>query len=357
MAKAVDYDLGKFTFPRGWFMIAEATEVTDKPLALRFFGRDLVLYRGESGTPYLLDAYCPHMGTHLGANTTSYVVRDGAHIQGEAIRCPYHGWRFGPDGKCVEIPYGKVIPKAATIKSWPIVERMGVIFVWYDAEDDSPEFDEPNFGEWGDPAWVRWKIDHMGTMQSHPQEILDNMVDVGHFSPTHGSVDIAYFENEFNGPTVIQRFGAGHRTLVTDKKLLELVTWYTGPGILLSRMLGDFPTIMMIAHTPVDDGVIKVWHALMVKSSNAVATEDDVRAARAYQEESRLAFAQDFEIWSNKRPAFNILQVPGDGPFHKLRIWYKQFYNPREDAGIFHQRANGIYVSRGADVRRPEMVS
>lgn len=87
--------LGEFTFPRGWFMVADAQELRDTPLALRFFGRDLVLYRGKaSGKPAPLDAYCPHMGTHLGTNTTSYIVRDGVHIDGDVIRCPYHGWRL-----------------------------------------------------------------------------------------------------------------------------------------------------------------------------------------------------------------------------------------------------------------------
>ena len=49
MAKTADYDLGEFTFPRGWFMIARADEVSKKPLNLRYFGQDMVLYRGDSG--------------------------------------------------------------------------------------------------------------------------------------------------------------------------------------------------------------------------------------------------------------------------------------------------------------------
>lgn len=39
--------------------------------------------------------------------------------------------------------------------------------------------------------------------------------------------------------------------------------------------------------------------------------------------------------------------VRGDGPFDKVRIWYKQFYNPRERAGEFQNRVNGRYVTRG----------
>jgi 3-ketosteroid 9alpha-monooxygenase subunit A len=104
MATSADYGLGEFAFPRGWFMVASSDEVTDTALSVRYFGQDMVLYRGQSGRVFLVEAYCPHMGTHLAKNTTSYIVRDKEHIEGDNIRCPYHGWRFGPDGRCNDIP-------------------------------------------------------------------------------------------------------------------------------------------------------------------------------------------------------------------------------------------------------------
>jgi 3-ketosteroid 9alpha-monooxygenase subunit A len=347
MAKTAEYGLGEFTFPRGWFMVADAADLGEVPLSVRFFGKDLVLYRGKSGRVVMLDAYCPHMGTHLAKNTTSYVVRDHSHVEGDSIRCPYHAWRFGPDGQCDDIPYAKTIPKAACVRSWPVVERAGAVFVWHDPENKAPDYELPPFAEWDDPSWVRWKFDHLGQMNSHPQEILDNMVDVGHFVPTHGMKEISYFENEFQGHVARQRQGGPHRTLVTGSELLQCDTWYTGPGLLQSRMGGHYDTLMLIAHTPVDDGVIQVWHALMVKSPHAAPTPEDVAAARAYQETSRLAFAQDFDIWSNKAPCFQVLQIPTDGPFDKLRLWYKQFYNRRERAGEFLKRCEGVHRVRG----------
>ncbi|HUA90154.1 MAG TPA: Rieske 2Fe-2S domain-containing protein, partial [Steroidobacteraceae bacterium] len=67
MATTKDYGLGEFTFPRGWFMVADAAELAANPLPVRCFGQELVLFRGRaSGKPVLLNAYCPHMGTHLG---------------------------------------------------------------------------------------------------------------------------------------------------------------------------------------------------------------------------------------------------------------------------------------------------
>jgi len=348
MAKTADYGLGKFTFPRGWFMVAEASELDKGPIGVRFFGRDFALYRGKSGRVVMLDAYCPHMGTHLAKNTSSYVVRDGGHVEGDSIRCPYHAWRFGPDGKCDDIPYSSKIPKAACVKSWPVEERAGAIFMWHDEEGLEPDFPLPDMWEWDDPSYVRWKFDHMGQLAIHPQEVLDNMADIAHFIPVHGSTQATYFENEYRGPVNVQRFGAGHRTLVTDGNILETDTWYTGPAILLSRVKGSYPSLMIITHTPIEDGVTKVWHALMVKSQKEVATEEDVPAARAYQEASRLAFAQDFEIWSYKRPALQILQIPEDGPFNKNRIWYSQFYNPRAKAAAIQERINGIAPTKNA---------
>ena len=88
MATTADYGLGDYTYPRGWFMVATSEEVTTTPSAVRFFGQDMVLYRGQSGRAFLVEAYCPHMGTHLAKNTTSYVFVDKEHVEGDNIRCP-----------------------------------------------------------------------------------------------------------------------------------------------------------------------------------------------------------------------------------------------------------------------------
>ena len=64
-------------------------------LSLRYFGRELVLFRTESGEPRVLDAFCPHLGAHLG---------HGGKVQGESIRCPFHGWCFDGRGACTAIP-------------------------------------------------------------------------------------------------------------------------------------------------------------------------------------------------------------------------------------------------------------
>lgn len=346
MAQAKDYKLGPSTYPRGWFMIAPSEEADSTPRPLRYFGRDMVLYRGDSGTPRLVDAYCPHMGAHLARNTTSYIVRDGNQVEGESIRCPFHGWRFGPDGQCNEIPYSpNFIPKAGLLQTWPVVERAGIIWMWYDEENGDPAFPLPDFELWDDEAWVRWKVDVMGDIDIHPIEIVDNMADLAHMVPVHGSIDCTYFDNEFDGVVAIQRLTAGHRVLASSAASISYETWYTGPALLQSRLAGELPALMMIAHTPIDDGRVRMWHALMVQCADPAAADGGVGTARAYQEASRQTLAQDVELWSFKRPIFQPLAIPADGPVGKVRQWYGQFYNTRDEAAKIHDRLRGKIVS------------
>ena len=207
MALAADYNLGPNTFPRGWFIVAESKELDDGPLAVRFFGQDLALYRGESGKPVLLDAYCAHMGTHLTASESAMIVKNGEQIEGDSIRCPYHGWRYGPDGQVNDIPYfDGPCPKSAAIRSYPVVDNMGCIMAWYDPDGREPDYQPPMLSQWDDPQWVQWELDHLGELAIHPQEILDNMADARHLGPTHGA-PCEYFANEFKDHVYIQRQG------------------------------------------------------------------------------------------------------------------------------------------------------
>lgn len=105
--------------------------------------------------------------------------------------------------------------------------------------------------------------------------------------------------------------------------------------------------MMMICNTPVEDGVVRCWYALSVKVSDSRADDAGVSMARTYQDVALDAFAQDFELWQHKQPALTILQVPDDGPFHKGRIWHRQFYNPpRQGSGRPWARQRRAHVHR-----------
>ncbi|MBV8996043.1 MAG: Rieske 2Fe-2S domain-containing protein, partial [Pseudonocardiales bacterium] len=91
--------------PIGWFAVGLSHELRNGDVReVSALGRELALFRNSNGAVGLLDAYCPHVGTHLGA---------GGVVDGESLRCPFHRWAFAPDGTCTDIPYAKKIPPAA----------------------------------------------------------------------------------------------------------------------------------------------------------------------------------------------------------------------------------------------------
>ena len=94
-----------FPIPFGWFGVGYSDELAvGEVRAVHYFARDLVLFRNDEGEVGLLDAYCPHLGAHLG---------HGGTVEGNSIRCPFHAWAFRPNGFCSSIPYAKAFPPRA----------------------------------------------------------------------------------------------------------------------------------------------------------------------------------------------------------------------------------------------------
>ena len=109
-------------FPFGWFAVAFSHELRGGGiLTRRFMDREIVIYRTTSGLACAIEAYCPHLGTHFGY---------GGEVQGEELRCPFHGFRFSVDGSCVYSPVGDP-PPAARLGRLELREIHGVILVWH----------------------------------------------------------------------------------------------------------------------------------------------------------------------------------------------------------------------------------
>jgi 5,5'-dehydrodivanillate O-demethylase oxygenase subunit len=104
--------------------------VAGRAVPLRIMGQDFVLYRGEAGTPHLLDPRCPHRGTQLSAGW----------IEGDCIRCFYHGWKYSGDGECVEQPAeDSAFAHKVAVRAYPVREYLGLIFA-YLGDGAPPEF-------------------------------------------------------------------------------------------------------------------------------------------------------------------------------------------------------------------------
>src|SRR5262245_51329682 len=134
-------------YPRGWFVIEVSKELAvGQVKPIKYFGRNLVLYRTQNGTPVVQDAFCPHLGAHLGY---------GGTVEGESIRCPFHAWRYdAASGKCVEVPYAQKIPPKAALETYLVEEKNGLIFMWNAHEaGEQPTWHIPEIPEYGKAGW------------------------------------------------------------------------------------------------------------------------------------------------------------------------------------------------------------
>jgi len=208
------------TFPTGWFVIAPSEELAaGKVLSLRYFDRKLVAYRGDSGEAHVLDAYCPHLGADLGV---------GGKVVGDTVQCPFHAWRFGGDGVCVEVPYAPKIPPRACVRSWELREKNGFVFVWYDALGRAPTWELPELPHFGDPEWTQLIVKTM-TIKTPPREVIENVADRAHFPRVHNT-NIDEWENEFVEHRAIQRATGVAYPQGGGSDRFKLVATYYGPS-------------------------------------------------------------------------------------------------------------------------------
>ena len=110
--------------------------------AVKLLGQSLVLFKDALGAWGLLDRDCAHRGADL-----SFGRLESA-AQGGGLRCPFHGWKFAADGRCLETPaepIGSRLCDRIRQRSYPVVEKSGVLFAWLGDEDTTPppfpEFD------------------------------------------------------------------------------------------------------------------------------------------------------------------------------------------------------------------------
>lgn len=324
------------SYPSGWFVVATSEElVPGQLLPLRYFGRELIAFRGESGKPSVIDAYCPHLGAHLA---------HGGVIEGECVRCPFHGWKFDGRGACVEVPYSDRIPPKAAIAAWPTLEQDGLIFVFHGRPGEQPWSMEPL-----DPrGYTPGKMVHWRNLATHPQEVFENTVDITHIGPVHrGRHARLLGKPERNGPMmrINLEFHAPGDIVGMPEQIndvhLEVTLRGLGAVIVHTHVRNvDVRARQRLYATPVDETHIDIRGIVHV-----VATDDPVFTEeladlfyRAYVED----FAKDFPIWENKRYLTRPTLAKGDGPIGVYRRWCTQFYGEGEtQVEQPHEHGNG----------------
>jgi phenylpropionate dioxygenase-like ring-hydroxylating dioxygenase large terminal subunit len=205
-------------YPVSWYLFAPSIALRRGPLARDIFGQRLVAFRTASGRLAALDARCSHLGADLGRGC----------VAGEALRCSFHHWEYGIDGRCTHIPVTTDIPSTARQASYPVVERHGFVFVF---NGPKPLFELPFFA--GINAADMMPARPFGTVLNCPWYMIgSNAFDLQHFRAAHDRRLIG--EPSVDCPAPFARRASG-RFAVSGHSLQDRATrWFAGDEVEMS---------------------------------------------------------------------------------------------------------------------------
>jgi phenylpropionate dioxygenase-like ring-hydroxylating dioxygenase large terminal subunit len=163
-----------FSTTEGWYWLLPSKELKrGKTRAVNLMGRELVVYRGENNHVAALDAYCPHMGAHLAEGK----------VEGNALRCFFHNWKFNANGDCTDIPCLSALPnKKISTRAWHVAEKFGLIWLWIG--ETAPLHDIPEVPELVGLEVVS-SLGKPFQKNCHPHVVMVNAIDEQHFHTVH----------------------------------------------------------------------------------------------------------------------------------------------------------------------------
>ena len=193
-----------------WYPVAMSDDVSEQPVQVRLFSQGVVLWRDGDGVVHAALDYCPHRGARLSQGWLS----DGC------ITCPYHGWQYGADGKCVRIPQAPdqtAMPPKARLATYQADDRYGLVWVTL---SDAPRAGIPVLPELEDPSFT---LVHelMETWAVCAPRAMDNALDVSHLSFVHrntvgdsSQAEMSEYRVERDGLRI--RFSTSYTSKVTE---------------------------------------------------------------------------------------------------------------------------------------------
>jgi len=147
-----------------WYLAAWSDEVSQELLPRRIAEEPMVFYRSSDGTAAALLDRCPHRKYPLSAGK----------LDGDLVQCGYHGFRFDTDGTCLSVPGQVKVPLSANVRSFPLVEQFGQIWVY------------PGDAALADPAkiphvpWTSewWSTTGLSPLNARASLLIDNLLDL-----------------------------------------------------------------------------------------------------------------------------------------------------------------------------------
>jgi phenylpropionate dioxygenase-like ring-hydroxylating dioxygenase large terminal subunit len=307
------------TIPNGWFAVATTRELrAGRVLEKKYFGREWVLWRDASGAAVMNDAYCPHLGAHLG----------GGKVRGDRLHCPFHGFAYARDGACAATPDGRTPPRVR-LRTLPLRESNGLVLAYWHVEGEAPHWQPPAIDQLGFTPFKFLRRAFRG----HPQEICENSSDLVHFGPTHGYGNPhATSEPRVDGHVLYVDYAMNRSLdfLGMPNRRAPLVFSAEVFGLGFSRVHARMPSIgveadLLVMPTPITANEVELNFAARVKQPRLPFVAPILRElfVRGYTSD----LMADVPIWSRKRYVARPALIEGEQPIAVYRKFAAQFYS------------------------------
>jgi 3-ketosteroid 9alpha-monooxygenase subunit A len=303
-------------YAKGWYYVADADEVkADAMLPVSYLDQQLIVFRDRSGEVQVANAFCPHLGAHLAS-------ADGCIEDGEIV-CPFHKWRFDTtDGACSSIPYATVIPKRATLTTYPAIEMGGMVLMWWHPLGGEPEA-RPYDGlaAHSDKTWIKHSVQTYET-QVPVRDLHENAFDTAHIQQLHGAEDlpeITSVERRDFGLEVNYSGNSGKEGTVLTYSQFN----FSGMSMVTHIVLGvGFGFIQYSTLTPIDRENSMLRNHMYIMDTGSA--EQNEAVGSAFADRVRIEINKDLEVLNYKKHLDRPLLCNGDGPIMKWRKYAKE---------------------------------
>ncbi len=279
-----------------WYVACAAGDVVPgKPTRVQMLGCHFVLFRDAAGAVACLADTCPHRGAALG---------DGEMV-GHEVACPYHGWRFGADGRCTQIP---ALPSftpsdSHALSPLRVVQAHGLLWLQLEGALNLPRFD----GE-ADAKLRKLNVGPYDVAASAPR-IVENFLDLAHFGFVHegwlGDRAHAQLADYRIAPTSCGFVASGCRAWQPQSNRLssegswvdyryELTSPYTAVLTKLPERQGGYRDEIALFVCPVDEETSRVWFRMALTDHDS--SDEQIRAFQ------HTIFTQDQPVLESQRP-------------------------------------------------------
>lgn len=205
-----------------WYVACTRHELAERPLGRDICNEAVVLYRGTSGTAHALRDLCPHRKAPLSMG----------RIEGDALRCAYHGMRFASDGRCDHIPSQDAIPRQACVRAFPVQERYGLVWIW-PGDPALAEAQPLPARPWLEqPDWNHDVLQHFPVRAAYTL-MGDNLLDLSHVAFLHGTsigFDPRRLENDPLQMRIVEGEVINERIFENTEQAPAHRAWHAFPG-------------------------------------------------------------------------------------------------------------------------------